>query len=300
MFFILTVINIKFFLDISLIKNSIFESYNSKIISITNTPSELQILECFFNNIVSNGNGGAIYFSSPTNGKSYLNKNCFYSCGSPDGWGIALYINTGSTNNNSCDLLSHVYCSRTPQLGYVGGVDFDGGIQYINYINGSYSQAQNYAAISLRGSNNCKIKFSSFINNFAERFICICFNRYSLNNAENLNVINNSQKDPSWGIVANHYYSNSYMNKCIFDKNTNNFNSNLFVSDGGIFQISNCWIQLSFSTSNVQIISNNLLTNTFPINFFITKLCKGEIIYFSNNSNLFFNFFKILFLNYFF
>ena len=285
-------------ISLSLIKDTIFENYNEKVLSITNTKSELQILNCLFSLIVSNGDGGAIFFSSSINGKSYLSKNCFYSCSTPNGYGFAAFIYTNL--NNTCNLLSLVFCSRNTELGHVGAIHFEGGIQNMNYINSSHSQAQYYSGISLKGSSNCSLLYSTFINNFALYWVTICFYYYSLNFAENLNIINNSQNGLSWGIISNYYHANSYMKKCIFDKNTNLINKYLFASDGGIFEISNCWIQSNILFYSAQIISSFSITNTFQINFFNTKICKGEIFDFSKKIDFGISVFSILYFIFFF
>ena len=132
-----------------------------------------------------------------------------------------------------------------------------------------------YGCIVYRGSKSGISNFSSFYNCHASGHIVICFHRDNNLNVTNINVVNNSFQT-IWGLVSNLANSNIYISESIFINNGKIWNKCLFSSDGNIFQIKNSWIQLDLTVSNVNILNNLGITNTFPIYFFSTSLCKGE------------------------
>ena len=283
---ILFFFNLQFFKifqqEVTYISNSLYISLSTKAITISgSTITFLNINECTFLNITSIGDGGAIFYLNDINGKSYNSKNCYYSINC-NGWGTAFSIKTNLNNNNNYYFISFLYCSPQSSGSYHSGIEPYNGIQEISNINGSLCFTQHYGCLGIRGSISSNLIFSSFTNCFTSVYISFCFHRYNNIQISNTNFINNSQQT-GYGILSNHVSSNTYINKSIFINNGKIGNNCLFWSDGGIFQIKDCYIQSDITTYNVNIINTLNISNTFLLNFLSTSFCKGKLNFLTNN-----------------
>ena len=280
--------------DVSFISNTLFNSLTNKAINLVNSISFLNIIECIFLFISSSGDGGAIYFFNELNGKSYQSKNCYYFISS-SGWGSAFSILTNMNNINNYYYISYSLCNPSTSIGGVSGIEPFNGIQEISSINGSNCYTWAYGCIGVRSSKLGITKFSNFINCYSTGYIILCYHRSNNHNISNINVVNNSQVANSWGIFSNHAKSNTFLSKSILINNMKIGYKYLFCSDGGIFEIKDCWIQNDILYSNVNIINSFSITNTFKLIFFSTSLCKGNTFIYSNDNLLkFFSFFQLI------
>ena len=269
--------------DVSYISNSFYINLLNKAITITSTSiTFLSIIECTFLFISSTGDGGAVYYLNDLNGKSHHSKNCYYSiiC---NGWGSAFSIKTNSNNNNNFYFISYCFCAPKSLGSYHAGAELYNGIQEISNINGSFCYTSYYGCIGIRGATSSIHNFSSFTNCYQSGYIVLCYHRYNNIQISNINVINNSHQT-DYGILSNHWSSNTYISKSIFFNNGKIGNKCLFWSDGGVFQIKDCWIQSGITISNANVINSLSITNTFQLNFLSTSFCKG--VFFLNSKKL--------------
>jgi hypothetical protein len=269
--------------------------------------SSVYVLNCLFNNINSESNGGALYCNSAT---SFLvESSSFFSCKTSSNTGGAIYF----TNSNS-EYVFHGVCgyncysgAASYQFAYIVGNNIASSKNYFNYssisrcvnensnsyhiicINGgdiccpsvniSMNKCQRYSGITCypyTDSNyvTCSISFLSFADNIATEDICVLLNRGGAKyEMKYCNILRNTQETSIHGVI----YSNGYTLiecSCILE---NTATYTFYVSSSSYsITLSNCTVDKTLN--NQKLITQNTVTKSFVLGLghLTTRNCFAE------------------------
>ena len=309
--FILENYNINFqnYYENILILNCYFFQLNSNsnggaINIISNLIIKLMILTCSFNKCTSISYGGAIYLNSQINGSFLITKTCGYFCYNNGGHGISgqfCEIISNDLKYNIFDLNSITKCS--PNIDSIlrwTSIRINNGIQIINNINSSFNYLNAQSGFWYQNSNSLISKFNTFFSNYAGHQTIAFTSGNNLRKLEYTNIIKCNSPDQQGVIIL---YNNPiiYIENCIFLDNNPSYR--LFYIDSGFLYLNNCFIKhittFNFgSYTKFNCIISNLLTKTYSLIHFNTYLCPARLLINSKKYYLFKNyliFFYIIF-----
>ena len=218
-------------------------------------------------------NGGAIHFNSPS-GSIIIERTCSIMCritSSTTARGQFAYLRTANYKTNSLNSVSVSFCSPISVTSH-SALYLEGGIQKISSLNSSFNNANTVSGFQTHSGTSCNIVFSTF---FSDYSILTCFYFQSGNNLlDQCNIVNNTQKNITNGILRNDAGSFTIVRFSIFLSNSIQH----LIGNSGIFHIYNCWLE-TMSFSGTTPISLNIYnpTETFQIQHF------GSFECFANN-----------------
>jgi hypothetical protein len=281
--------------------------YNSQTYTSRQTPSDanVHISNCLFKSMTSSSQGGALYctsatyflvdstsffscktsssqgaifFSNTDSGQSVLFKVCGYDCCSASGYLFAeMYVKFTASYKNNVNYSSISRCVNS-NANHILGID-RGKICCLS-VNSSLNKCYEYSGIScwpLDDSNSvtCSFLYSSFADNNAADYMCIClFNSGLKKEIKSCNVLRNTQGSlGSYGTI----YTNGKLNiedSCILE----NAATNIFYQTSSSYTItlSNCTVDKT--SNNGYLTIQNIVTKSFilALNHISTENCHSE------------------------
>jgi len=244
-------------------RSSLFSGFGS-VINVDGGDYSMNVNYSVFLSCISNGQGGAIYFSS-TN--IYLRMVCAYGCSAS--YCHFAYLNAIMLNH--VEYLSVSYCSNTT-TGYLT-FRISSGNQFVHNINSSINKVNQASGISIFSPSSFSSSLCTFSNN---QLSSVCIYLHSDSNTISMsysNIVHNSS--PSSGVVYIGGSGIKQMTNCIFQNNQNY----LFCVSEGSIEISNSIIDHSISSLStsgaVSTSTNNSFTHqeTFQINYKFSPIC---------------------------
>jgi hypothetical protein len=235
----------------------------------------------FFSCKISSYGGGAIYFYNTNNAQCVLYRVCGNDCyststGTPHGQFAYIEVNNGASSKNYVNYSSIVRCIATGSNPYCTLYLYGGKILCPS-VNLSMNKCQYYSGIycySFSDSNSviCSSTYSTFADNNAIGYICICFNNEnSKREMKCCNIIRNTQVSSSCGLISgpgNWKIEDS----CILE----NTATHIFYVTSSTLTLSNCTIDTITNYGSINI--QNTVTKSFilGLNHISTQNCNSE------------------------
>ena len=264
-----------------------FINSNGGAISVSlSTKSNMLINSCsFFNcNVGNSCLGGAIYFVSSNYGEFYMTLTCGNKCSTGSSSNGQFCFVTVSINKrnyhymNSINLCANEYGSQRYQSYRVTS-----GEQNVNSLNSSNNLIVATSGFSTYSPTFLNLKYSNFMNSKTSIFVVLNILEGFNNTINNINLINNSQIDNSYGIImcgqqTTHICNLTILNSIFLNNNGKLFScgalSNFFIKDCSIDNINP-----TVSGGNIILLNNNNLTFTNHIINLKTYLCDSEFTF---------------------
>jgi hypothetical protein len=235
----------------------------------------------FFSCSTSNYYGGAIYFSNSNTGECVLHKVCGNNCcstnTSPYGQFTYVYVQNTASNKNYVNYSSITRCVNYDLNSYYTLVLYCGKV-YSSSINVSMNKCQYYSGFYCQSytdsSVTCLIWYSSFTDNIASGYYCICqFNSGSKAEIKCCNVLRNTQGTPGSGGTIRFDGHSTVKDSCIL---MNTATNTFYAYSSYIITVSNCTVD---STTHINsLVLTNTITKSFihALNHLSTENCAAE------------------------
>ena len=254
-----------------LIINSFFLNFNEKCIYFKDNGINLLIKTSFFHNIISNGEGGAIYLDNCGNFQLYKICGSFCFSLTAANHGQFCYSNTLSNSINSIYWSSIIYCPNTNSGDTRSSIFLNNGLNNFSYNNNSNNNINRWSIIQYYPTIISYFDFNTLINCFSRDHGAITLIKTTIY-SKYCNFINNTQKGSTNGLFqyydTNHFFENWY-----FKDNS----IYLFYKISGSLIISQSIFKNSFYTQSIIIISSiNFETNTFQLYHLNSFICFGN------------------------
>jgi predicted outer membrane repeat protein len=273
------------------------QSYSSTNVYVSN---------CLFIRCTSTDHGGALYCTSTT---LLVESSSFFSCTTSNTWGGAIRVSTGqfvlyevcgyscystytgvtvgqfacidvntASNKNYVNYSSIVRCVNQRSNSY-DTVRLGSGEVCCPSVNMSMNKCQYYSGIYTypnTGSSSVTYSFSysSFVDNVAYQYSCICFSRGGVKyEMKSCNVLRNTQTSSSNGIIYT-YGILDIKNSCILE-NTATY---IFYSSSSSYTITLSDCTVDKTTNNGYLTTQNTVTKSFilGLNHMSTQNCHSE------------------------
>ena len=211
-----------------------FTNVTETSIRYSSTSSSLMLVELCSFNTCSTGlqHGGAICFSDQ--GQCVLSSVCGVKCytgsGRYFGQFCYVYVTNNQDNKNhiidsSVTLTKQTNAHCTLYL-LCGNVSCKG-------VNVSNNEVNQFSGIEIDSPSICSISYSSFRNNTATYYVCICCDEESQQEMSYSNIIDNNQESSSYGIIYTETSTNLTMIHCSVYGNCNSENGTVFYAYSG-------------------------------------------------------------------
>jgi hypothetical protein len=265
------------------VSNCLFNTFTSEstggALYCTSVTYLLVELSSFFSCKTNSQNGGAIYFSN-SGGECVLHGVCVYDCcsGSSSYQFAYIYVKNVASSKNYVNYSSITRCVNERSDSF-HTLYFGNGNVCCPSVNLSMNKCGYFSGITPyslcdASSVTCLLSYSSFTDNIAYTYYCICLDTSGANyEIKSCNILRNTINTGSYGIV---YTSANVMIKdsCILE----NTAAQIFYQYYSKYAItlSNCTVDKT--TNNQKLIIQNTVTKSFihALNHISTQNCNTE------------------------
>jgi hypothetical protein len=233
----------------------------------------------FFSCKTSNGCAGAICFRNTNNGQCVIYEVCGFNCCTTDSYNchfVDIQVNNIISSKNYINYSSNSHCMNT-NTWYTSRFNY-GTIHCIS-VNSSMNKYNGHSIYCLpfcdSNSVTCSLSYSTFTENIATGYTCICFSmsgaKYEI---KSCNILRNTQDSlVSEGTIRSDGYL-TIEDSCIFENKANrNFHQG---SSSYTITLSNCTVDST--SNNGYLTTKNTVTKSFilALNHMSTLNCHSE------------------------
>jgi len=258
-----------------LISQCQFIGLSNKAIYCSTSSVKLVIGDCFFYQVSSSSNGGAVFYQS-SGGSIGIKRVCCYSCVTTSGYSYGSFLYSPQHSNCLIYDSSFAKCVINEPVHEQSSVLFlCSGIIHVQAANTSYNQLRSYLIALISSATSCNYSFSTISNNHAAwaRILEVqscntCFYRD--------NFINNSVSDTNDCVFSQYGSGKTSFTQTIFLDCAKTQSQNLLSSSSFLF--TECWINIGNIPSDLRQGVTFGTTNPYPNSFFSTHLCDNYML----------------------